>query len=73
VLSGVYLFGDFCSGRIWGVSATAASPATPTLLRSPTASPRLSISSFGEDEAGELYVADRGGGRIYKITATAKP
>jgi glucose/arabinose dehydrogenase len=73
VLTGVYLFGDFCSGRIWGVSATAASPATPTLLRSPTASPRLSISSFGEDEAGELYVADRGGGRIYRITATAKP
>jgi glucose/arabinose dehydrogenase len=73
VLSGVYLFGDFCSGRIWGVSATAASPATPTLLRSPTASPRLSISSFGEDEAGEMYVADHGGGRIYKITATAKP
>jgi glucose/arabinose dehydrogenase len=73
VLTGVYLFGDFCSGRIWGVSATAASPATPTLLRGPTASPRLSISSFGEDDAGEIYVADRGGGRIYKITATAKP
>jgi glucose/arabinose dehydrogenase len=73
VLTGVYLFGDFCSGRIWGVSATAPSPATPTLLRGPTASPRLSISSFGEDEAGEIYVADRGGGRIYKVTAIARP
>jgi len=73
VLYGVYVYGDFCSGRIWGVYAGAHTPATATLLRSPTASPRLSISSFGEDQAGELYVVDRGGGAVYRITATAKP
>jgi glucose/arabinose dehydrogenase len=73
VLYGVYLFGDFCSGRIWGVSAGAYTPATATLLRSPTASPRLSISSFGEDEVGGMYVVDRGGGAIYRITAAPKP
>ena len=73
VLGGVYVFGDFCSGRIWGVSAAAAGPVAPTLLRSPTQSPRLAISSFGEDEAGNVYVVDRGGGRIYRLTATAKP
>jgi glucose/arabinose dehydrogenase len=73
VLSGVYVYGDFCSGRIWGVAAGAHTPATATLLRSPTAGPRLAISSFGEDEAGELYVCDRAGGRIYQITAVPKP
>jgi glucose/arabinose dehydrogenase len=73
VLTGVYLFGDYCSGRIWGVSSRAYTPATATLLRGPTASPRLAISSFGEDEAGELYVCDRAGGSVYRLTAMAIP
>jgi glucose/arabinose dehydrogenase len=72
VLAGGYLFGDFCSGRIWGVSATAASPATPTLLWAASASPHLAISSFGEDEAGEVYVTDLAGGGIYRISGTPK-
>jgi hypothetical protein len=29
----------------------------------------LLISTFGEDEAGNLYVADHGAGDIYRITA----
>jgi glucose/arabinose dehydrogenase len=72
VLSGIYVFGDFCSGRIWGVSSRAYTPTTATLLRDATASPRLSISSFGQDQAGELYVCDLNGS-IYRITATVKP
>ncbi len=27
------------------------------------------ISTFGEDEAGNLYVADHGAGKIYMITS----
>ena len=45
-------------------------PATPTLVRTASAQPALTISSFGEDEAGELYVCDLAGRRIYQITAT---
>jgi glucose/arabinose dehydrogenase len=73
VMAGVYLFGDFCSGRIWGVSAIAHTPTTPTLLRDATADPHLAISSFGSDESGELYVTDLNGGSVYRISATAKP
>jgi hypothetical protein len=72
VLEGGYVFGDYCSGRIWVVASSAPPPATPTLLRDATASPQLSISSFGEGDAGELYVVDRGGERIYRIRAVAK-
>jgi glucose/arabinose dehydrogenase len=72
-LQGGYVFGDFCSGRIWAVSSTASSPVTPTLLRDATATPTLSISSFGEDEAGELYLTDLAGGGVYRLSATAKP
>ena len=39
VLQGGYVFGDFCSGRIWVVSASARTPATPFLVRNPSASP----------------------------------
>jgi glucose/arabinose dehydrogenase len=72
VLEGGYVFGDYCSGRIWVVASSAPPPATPTLLRDATASPQLSISSFGEGDAGELYVVDRGRGRIYRIRALPK-
>ena len=72
VLVGGYVYGDFCSGRIWVMSPTASAPVTPTLVRDATATPRLAISSFGEDEAGELYVCDLSGGAVYRIRATPK-
>ncbi|MFL5440186.1 MAG: PQQ-dependent sugar dehydrogenase, partial [Myxococcales bacterium] len=72
-LAGGYVFGDFCSGRIWLISTRALGPLTPTLVRDATAVPHLAISSFGEDDAGELYLSDLAGGGIYRISATAKP
>ena len=51
-LIGTYLFSDYGSGRIWGLTETNRGTWTRTeLLRS-----GLSVSSFGEDEAGEVYV-----------------
>ena len=48
------------------VSAAAAlsGTATPELVLET----ELSISSFGEDEAGEVYVADLSGGGVYRLT-----
>jgi glucose/arabinose dehydrogenase len=49
-LAGVYLFGDFCSGRIWRAAAgSGALQAIDTGLRLPQ------LTSFGEDRDGELY------------------
>jgi glucose/arabinose dehydrogenase len=62
-LYGGYVFGDFCSGEIWVVNATATSPATPVRLLDTS----LTISSFGENQAGNLYVLDHDGGRLYAI------
>ncbi len=54
---GTYVFGDFCSGRVWGaVPDGSGGWARSTLLDSS----RL-ISSFGEDQSGELYLVDLGG------------
>ena len=32
----------------------------------------LSVSSFGQDDAGELYVCDLSGGVLYRVTAEAR-
>ena len=65
---GIYLFGDYCSGRIWGLAAASAlrgSAKAALLLDS-----GLSISSFGEDQKGGLYVVDLNGS-VYRVTATS--
>ena len=56
-LRGVYLFGDYCSGRIWGVDAAGPATQTPVQLYNTAAR----ISSFGEDQAGNLYLVDHAG------------
>jgi glucose/arabinose dehydrogenase len=62
-LTGIYFYGDFCSGRIWGASEQAGGGWTTAELLDTS----LSISTFGEDEAGEIYVADYSQGAIYRI------
>lgn len=62
-LKGIYLFGDYCSGRIWGLKRTGSTWDKKLLLKT-----TLQISTFGEDEAGTLYVADFGAGDIYTVT-----
>ena len=61
-LIGTYLFSDYGSGRIWGLTETNRGTwARTELLRS-----GLSVSSFGEDEAGEVYVVNHLGS-IHRI------
>jgi hypothetical protein len=62
-LRGTYLYGDFCSGRIWGLRHNGVAWENRLLLDS-----SLLISTFGEDENGELYVADYGTGAIFRIS-----
>jgi glucose/arabinose dehydrogenase len=62
-LRGYYFFGDYCSGRIWTLRYGARSPARESLVRDT----RLNISSFGEDERGQVFVVAHGGG-VYRIT-----
>lgn len=61
-LIGRYVFGDYCTGRIWTLTEIAPDRWTMTLLLST----ELSISSFGEDQDGELYVVDHRGA-IYRF------
>ena len=66
-LRGQYVFADYCSGRIW-TSVRSADGVWTTTERLTTG---LSISSFGEDENGEIYFLDYGGGAIFRLKAVA--
>ncbi len=63
-LVGTYVFGDFTSGRIWGATENGDGGFSSEEL----VNAGFRISTFGEDEAGELYVADYSGGTLYKLT-----
>jgi len=64
-LTGVYFFGDFCSGHIWGLKREPSGAWTMALLLKS----EVNISSFGEDATGEIYVVGYRDGVIYHLVA----
>jgi glucose/arabinose dehydrogenase len=58
-LKGAYFYGDYCSGRIWAMDAAAAIRGSSRVKH--VLDTGLSISSFGEDQNGEVYVVNLGG------------
>ncbi len=61
-MEGIYFYGDFCFGSIWGLRQNGENWENILLLDSSS-----SISAFGEDEAGNLYLADIQGGTVHEI------
>jgi glucose/arabinose dehydrogenase len=63
-LDGVYFYADYCSGAIWAARASDSGVQSALVNRA-----AAQISTFGEDEAGELYLADLNGGVVYHVTS----
>jgi glucose/arabinose dehydrogenase len=63
-LNGIYFFGDYGSGRFYGAQKDLNGAWRNTTFTTPTPS----ITTFGEDETGELYWANGSTGRVYRIT-----
>jgi len=61
-LLGTYVYGDYCSGKIWGLRYNGDSVIEHSMLLDSN----LSITSFGQGLDGELYVLSRNSG-IYRI------
>ncbi len=55
-LLGVYVYGDFDTGRIWGLRYEGGKVTASGQLIEVTPKSKLNIASFGEDAQGELYV-----------------
>lgn len=65
-LVGTYVFGDLSSGHVWGLKQDAMGNWKQTLLLTHS----LTVSSFGQDTAGELYLVDYGNGAVLHLRAT---
>jgi hypothetical protein len=72
-MDGIYFFGDFCSGSIWGLQQENNAWVWQLLTNAPS----NQISSFGEDQSGELYLTYRGAaagsGAVYRIVESSSP
>ena len=65
-MQGIYFFGDYNSGTIWGLQKDSSGNWVNRQLLDTS----LRISSFGEDEAGNLYVASLFTGAIHRLSDT---
>jgi len=70
-LTGTYFYADYGSRRVWALryntgTAVRDGPDEITNLLNP-GNTVGAISSFGEDNAGELYLCTLGGGKVYRI------
>ena len=61
-MQGIYFYGDYCSSRIWGLQNSGG------WQTQQLAQPGWFISTFGEDQDGNLYVARYDTGVLYQIT-----
>jgi glucose/arabinose dehydrogenase len=62
-LAGRYFFGDYCSGKIWDLTAAGPSPQSIQLLLGSG----LMITSWGQGADGELYVVATNGGLYHLV------
>jgi len=63
--NGIYLYGDYCTGYIWGMIRPEAGASWQNQLLFET---NQRITSFGQDESGELYILSDSG-EIFKLAA----
>ena len=63
-MTAAYFFADWCSGILFTLDFDGGSAAVKQILNS-----GLGPSSFGEDEAGELYLVDHDAGGLYRVIA----
>lgn len=67
-LRGAYFFADYVSGNLWATTQAEGGEHETELVRRTG----RSIASFGEDDAGELYVASFDGG-LYQVVGSDEP
>jgi glucose/arabinose dehydrogenase len=60
---GIYFYGDYCSGTVWGLIPTEGG----SWLAKALFSTGVQISTFGVDEAGEIYLADLKSGSVLRL------
>lgn len=60
---GIYLFGDYCNGFIWGLMRDAGGQWVSSRMFQVSAN----VSSFGEDASGEIFMLDHRTGSLFQL------
>ncbi|HEV3197194.1 MAG TPA: PQQ-dependent sugar dehydrogenase [Bryobacteraceae bacterium] len=68
-LRGTYIYADWCSGVFWGLTHDGGVWSANRLAKFTGAA----ITTFGQDEAGEIYAADAAGGTVYHVVGPTAP
>ncbi len=68
-LKGVYVFGDFISGTLWGLFPRASGGFDRRVL----VQSNLGVVSFAQGNGGELYVVDLFSGGLYRLALRQPP
>lgn len=66
-MTGIYFYADYCAAKIWGLQREHGQWINVLLYNS---SQPHNFSTFGEDELGNLYIADWAEGIIYRLVDT---
>lgn len=66
-LDGLYFFADYCTGTVWSLERDASG----AWVMTPRSAADFTVSSFGEDRDGELYLTGHNDGTIYRLTSTS--
>lgn len=64
-LQGVYFYADYSFGNVWSMVQTSPGVWSSEL----ELNAGFNVSSFGEDQSGELYVTGRNTGGVYRVTS----
>ena len=67
-LQGLYLFGDYCTGRIWSLDPATLGVLDRSAELRDAAGAAFELVGFGEDGSGELLVVHLGGS-VYRVVA----
>jgi glucose/arabinose dehydrogenase len=59
---GIYLYGDYCTGKVWGLFLSNGGWQSQVMFET-----GVTITSFGQDESGEIYLASDNGS-VYILT-----
>jgi hypothetical protein len=62
--NGVYLYGDYCSGKVWALILVDGLWQSQVMFETGS-----TITTFGQDELGEIYFASDNG-NIYRLISS---
>lgn len=65
-MNGLYFFGDNCNSTIWSL-VRGTDGNWKRAVAVPPADSSIGVSSFGQDEAGEIYVTGLSSGTVYRL------